>query len=269
MNIGIPGLILVALVSVPAFLFVAPKTITIYAAGSLKAAIGDMAASYEQKHQTKVILKFGPSGSLKRELEEGAIADIFASANMEHPEALAREGWGEPVTMFARNKLCVLAQPGLKISPSSLMDTLLDERVRVGTSTPKADPGGDYAWELFKRAEEIRRGSFAVLSGKALQLSGGPENVNAPGDRNQYGWLMSEKKADIFLTYCTNAELAKREVPDLNIIRIPDELSVGADYGLVVARKASAEARQFGRYILSPEGQEILRAYGFGSAAKP
>jgi molybdate transport system substrate-binding protein len=47
---------------------------------------------------------------------------------------------------------------------------------------------------------------------------------------------MGEKKADVFLTYCTNAVLAQKEVQALKIIRIPEELSVGADYGLLVRR---------------------------------
>ena len=78
---------------------------------------------------------------------------------------------------------------------------------------------------------------------------------------------MGEKKADIFLTYCTNAVLAQKEVPDLKIIRIPEALSVGADYGLLVRAGASAEAWRLAMYILSPEGQKILRGYGFEATA--
>ena len=78
---------------------------------------------------------------------------------------------------------------------------------------------------------------------------------------------MSEKKADVFLTYCTNAVLAQREVPGLKIVRIPEELSVGADYGLLIRHNAPVEAWRFGMFILSPEGQKILRKYGFEASA--
>jgi len=80
---------------------------------------------------------------------------------------------------------------------------------------------------------------------------------------------MAEKKADIFLTYCTNAVLAQKELQSLTIISIPENLSVGADYGLLVRNGASTEAWRLAMYILSPEGQKILRAYGLEASAIP
>ena len=108
-----------------------------------------------------------------------------------------------------------------------------------------------------------------MLSGKALQLTGGPDSAKAPEGRNQYGWVMGEKKADVFLTYCTNAVLAQKEVSSLKIIKIPEALAVGADYGLLVRSDASAEAWRLAMYILSPEGQKILSDYGFEASAVP
>ncbi|MBW2429311.1 MAG: molybdate ABC transporter substrate-binding protein, partial [Deltaproteobacteria bacterium] len=193
--------------------------------------------------------------------------DVFASANMAHPEKLASSGWGSPVVLFARNQLCALAQPDLEVTTDNLFNTLMDEKVRVGTSTPKADPSGDYAWELFRKADKIKEGSFTALSGKTLKLTGGPDSEKAPQGRNQYGWVMGQKKADVFLTYCTNAVLARKEVQALKIIRIPKELSVGADYGLLVRDGASNEAWRLAMYILSPAGQKIIREYGFEATA--
>ncbi len=239
------------------------ETVTLYAAGSLKAALGDVAASYEKSYQIKVTTKFGPSGLLRTAIEGGEAPDVFASANMAHPETLASKGWGSPVVLFARNELCGVAQPDVAITTDNFLNTLLDEKTRVGTSTPKADPSGDYAWELFKKADNVQEGSFATLSGKALQLTGGPGSAQAPKGRNQYGWVMSEKRADVFLTYCTNAVLAQKEVPALQIIKIPEALAVGANYGLVVRNGASPAAWRLALYIVSPEGQNILKQYGF------
>ena len=58
----------------------------------------------------------------------------------------------------------------------------------------------------------------AILGGKALQLTGGPTSARAPAGINQYAWVMSNGKADLFLTYCTNAVLAKRELMGLKIV---------------------------------------------------
>jgi len=250
-------------------LSVSADSLTLYAAGSLKAALTDVAASYEKTYQTKVITKFGPSGLLRKAIEGGEKPDIFASANMAHPEKLASAGWGGPVVLFTRNQLCALAQPDVEVTTESLLTILMKEYVRVGTSTPKADPSGDYAWELFRKAETIKGGGFATLSGKALQLTGGPNSEKAPAGRNPYGWVMSEKKADVFLTYCTNCVLAQKEVQGLKIIRIPEELSVGADYGLLVRDQAPGEAWRLAMYILSPTGQKILNDYGFEAKAIP
>jgi len=242
---------------------VSADSLMLYAAGSLKAALGDVALSYEETYKIKVNTKFGPSGLLRQAIEEGENPDVFASANMAHPEKLASNEWGSPVVLFARNKLCALVQPDVEVSTDSLLDVIMDKEIRLGTSTPKADPSGDYAWELFEKADQIKEGSFLTLSEKALQLTGGVDSAAPPEGRNKYGWVMSEKKADIFLTYCTNAVLAQKEVEYLKVVTIPEELSVGANYGLLVKNGTSNEAWQLAMYILSSKGQEILREYGF------
>ena len=141
---------------------------------------------------------------------------------------------------------------------------MLDPGVRLGTSTPKADPSGDYAFALFAKAEARIAGAKAKLEAKALQLTGGPSSEKAPAGRNQYGWVMESGQADIFLTYCTNAVLARKELPTLQIVQIPPELNVGADYGMIVLKSAPIAARKLAAFIRSEDGQAILAGYGFG-----
>jgi len=262
-------LIWAVLLSLLTPLSVSAGSLKVYAAGSLKAAFGDVATAYEKTYNTMVTTNFGPSGLLRKSIEAGETPDVFASANMAHPEKLAVNGWGSPVVLFARNQLCALAQPEVPVSSDNLLTALLDSNIRVGTSTPKADPSGDYAWELFHKAETLKGGSYSRLSEKAFQLTGGPDSPKAPNGRDQYGWVMEEKKADVFLTYCTNAVLAQKDVRALKIVRIPEELSVGADYGLLVRNGASNEAWRLAMFILSPEGQRILAEYGFEAKAIP
>ena len=59
--------------------------------------------------------------------------------------------------VFTRNQLCALTSDRVNATPDSLLATLLDPQVRVGTSTPKADPSGDYAWQLFRRADRDKQ----------------------------------------------------------------------------------------------------------------
>ncbi|MFD1381510.1 substrate-binding domain-containing protein [Fodinicurvata halophila] len=108
---------------------------------------------------------------------EGEAADVFASANMKHPQAIADERGGE-VVAFARNRLCAIAQPDLEVTSDNLLDVMLRADVRVGTSTPKADPSGDYAFALFDKAEALQDGAAEKLKEKSLQLTGGPDSLS-------------------------------------------------------------------------------------------
>jgi ABC-type molybdate transport system substrate-binding protein len=206
---------------------------------------------------------YGASGLLRERIVKGEAAEVFASANMEHPRLLENEGRAGPVRLFARNRLCALAAPNVKVNEQGLLERMLDPAVKLGTSTPKADPSGDYAFELFAKAEALRPGARSVLEGKALRLTGGPSSPQPPAGRNLYAMLVSEGKADIFLTYCTNALQARRESPALRIVDVPAALAVGADYGLTVIKGAKPRAERLAQFILSREGQAILAKYGF------
>jgi len=247
----------------------AAEPVKLHAAGSLKAALTDVAKAYEEAFGVPVATEFAASGLLRERIEGGEAVDVFASANMAHPSALMAKEWGGPVALFTRNQLCALAQPDLEVETANVLDVMLRDEVRLGTSTPKADPSGDYAWQLFEQAEVLRPGSLATLDAKALQLTGGPDSAKAPEGRNTYGWVMEQDRADLFLTYCTNAVLAKREVPGLQIVSLPEELAVGADYGLIVRKDAPAAAWRLALFILAPEGQGILAEHGFVSDGLP
>ncbi|MBV9555759.1 MAG: molybdate ABC transporter substrate-binding protein [Pseudolabrys sp.] len=242
------------------------ETVKLYAAGSLRAALTDVAQAYSAVSGNKVETKYGASGLLKDEIVAGAPVHVFASANMEHPQALADAGKGEQPRRFARNTLCALVRPGLKVETATLLVSMLDPAIKVGTSTPKADPSGDYAFESFAKADAIKPGATAVLATKALKLTGSNDSAKAPEGRNTYGWHVAERHADIFLTYCTNAAAARAENPALQVVTLPARLSVGADYGLTVLSGAPDAARAFAEFILSPSGQTILKAHGFTPA---
>jgi len=239
--------------------------IRLYAAGSLRAALTDLARQFESETGIAVAGEFGASGLLRHRLEAGETADLFASADMAHPQALTAAGLAGPVRRFARNRLCALVQPHVDIAAddAEFLDILLDPAVRVGTSTPVADPSGDYAWALFRRAEAIRPGAFTSLDAKALKLTGGAATEKAPAGRNQYAWLMGTLQADVFLTYRTNAVLAQQELESLRIMDVPASLAVEAEYGLTVLAGAPPSGRVLADHILGSRGQALLARHGF------
>jgi len=247
----------------------AADPVMLYSAGSLRSALSEAATAFEAATGVKVKGKFGPSGVLKDEIVGCAKADVFTSANMEHPQALAASKRGGPVVLFARNRLCALTRPRLKVTSASLVEVMLDPAVKLGTSTPRNDPSGDYAWELFHKADKATPGVFAQLETKAIQLVGNDSAPVVPAGRSVYALLISQQKADIFLTYCTNAIEAQHEVAGLQIVQLPPELAVAADYGLTVINGAPASAYQFAMFILSADGQRSLAKHGFAAPLLP
>ena len=137
--------------------------------------------------------------------------------------------------------------------------------MRLGISTPKADPSGDYAWELFRRADALQPGATVRLQAKALQLTGAADSLPAPAGRNTYAWVMEQNRADVFLTYCTNAVAARAELPRLQVVAIPDALQVGAAYGVTVRADAPANAQAFAKVLLQPPAQSVFRRLGFAA----
>lgn len=239
--------------------------VQVYAAGSLRDALTEIARDHEARTGQKVVLTFAASGLLRERIEQGAPAQVFASADTKHPQRLANQGqWQAPV-VFTRNTLCALAQGAVAVTSDTLLSTMLQPQVRLGISTPKADPAGDYAWALFQKAEALQPGATARLEAKALQLTGGANSAQAPAGRNTYAWVMEQNRADVFLTYCTNAVAARAEVPSLQVVAVPEALQVGAAYGLTVRAGAPAQAQAFAQAVLQPPAQAVLRRLGFAA----
>jgi ABC-type molybdate transport system substrate-binding protein len=237
--------------------------VQVLAAGSLREALSTIAAEFESRTGQKIALTFGASGLLRERIEKGEGAQVYASADTYHPQRLATQGGWQPPVVFTRNRLCALTSERVNATPQSLLATMLRPEVRLGTSTPNADPAGDYAWALFYKAEAVQAGAFAALDAKALKLTGGANSPKPPPGRGTYAWVMEQGLADVFLTYCTNAVLAQQEVPRLQIVQIPPELQVGAAYGLTVRTDAPPAAAQFAQTLMAAPAQAVFQRYGF------
>jgi molybdate transport system substrate-binding protein len=241
-----------------------PQHVSLYAAGSLHEAMADIAAAFTQSTGIVVDQTYGSSGLLRQRIENGEVADVFASADTASPQQLAREGKSGPVTVFTRNSMCLAVKPDVAgtRAPAAIM---LDPAVRLITSTPKADPAGDYAETIFAKVDAQRPGSLAVLDAKALRLIGGTDAVSIPSgaDIGVY-LLLTANRGDAFLAYCSGfvATVAK-SAGAVRSIPMPADLAVSANYGLTVRAGAPPAAATLRAFILSPAGQTILQRYGF------
>jgi molybdate transport system substrate-binding protein len=234
----------------------------IYAAGSLAAAFTEMVKAFPAPSGDVAEPLFGPSGMLRDKIEHGAPADVLASADMEQPRALARQQRDRSVVMFTRNRLCALGRSSLGLTADNMLDRLLDPSVRLATSTPGADPGGDYAWAVFARAEAVRPGAQTILQSKAMQLVGGPNTPPLVAGRGAVQGVFLTDRADVMLGYCSSSGPVMQEVPGLANVALPPALTVGPAYGLIVLSNHPLAAR-FALFVLSEPGQAILLRNGF------
>lgn len=248
----------------------AQEAVTVYAAGSMGGALSAIAKQYTADSGQKINLVTGPAGLLLEKIEDNARADIFISANMAHPQRLTAEGKAAPTVVFARNRVCVAARPDVGLTSANLLDKLLDPAVKIGTSTPKADPGGDYAWMLFAKANAVQPGAGKILEDKAQQLVGGRVAPDVPAGKNPVKYFMQTRRIDVFIGYCSSHETT----PDTSVtqVELPPNLAITADYGMTVLdgpqNKSTRDAAyRFAMYLMSPTAQAVLPRYSFGAVA--
>ena len=120
---------------------------------------------------------------------------------------------------------------------------------------------------MFRRADSVSPGAYAALNAKALQLTGAATSPQPPPGsqvKGTYAWFMDEGQADIFLTCCTDAIFARKEVPRLNVVAVGPALEVGAAYGLT-ARAADAAGARFAQYPYMPTARSVFTNFGFGT----
>ena len=236
---------------------------SLFADASMCDVMPELMTAFTLKEPCAVDLSFRPSGLLREQIERGGRADMFAAANMDHALELEARGLGGPVVRFAGHQLCALVRPELAVSSGNLLELMLDPDIRLGMSTPGADPCGDCALEVFRRADAQRPGAASLLAAKALRLTGGPAGEQAPNGQNPYAWLLLTDKADIFLTYRSNALKALAHTQNVDMVMLPPELDVRTDCGLMVLDRAPKLAWRLAMFFLSPAGKAILARHGF------
>jgi molybdate transport system substrate-binding protein len=245
------------------------QEIRLVAAGSLTDAFNVMIADYSKSHPVHITATWGPSGVLRDSLEQGATFDIFASAALPHAQALTDKAISGPSILFVRNTLCAIVPATSTVTTGTLVDLLLKPETRLATSTPTADPGGDYTWRLFELIDHDHPGAYAALTGKAQQVFGGATTTTLVNGRHRLGLALDNGVADIVIYYCSWGHQATAEAGKYRMMPLPAGLAVGAEYGLTLSARAPAEAAGFAMYILSPAGQKTLKDFGFVPVALP
>ncbi len=149
----------------------------VFAAGSLRKVLPAMA----KESGLQLDFEFGPSGVLKERILNGEKPDMFFPASMRHATELHDAGEYLCPTVFLQNSLCLFGKKAFLVG-DDVLEMLMNPHCRLGTSTPHDDPGGDYAFSVFDKAESLRPGAGALLKAKALTLVGG-RNISSSSAR--------------------------------------------------------------------------------------
>lgn len=243
------------------------ESVEVYAAGSLRAVVGDLA---KEAAALDVELKptFGGSGTLRERIEGGEQPDLFMSADLASPRKLEAQGRTMvPVIAMARNRMCIVSRRAAGVTTRNLIDRLLARSVRVKTSTPVADPAGDYAWAIFDRIDALRPGAGATLKRKAQALMGATATAATP-TQSATAALFASGQIDASITYCSASATLEKEAPELTSLAVPPELDPHPVYGLAVL-SAKPQAMRLALLLLSEKGQAIIARDGLVPLTDP
>lgn len=236
---------------------VTQKDVTIFAAASLREAFTELGHSFELAYPgAHVVWSFAGSQTLKAQIEQGAPADVFASADERHMAPLVSAGRVRTPQVFANNELAVVVAQAKAGALRTLAD--LPNAERIVLASPEV-PVGAYTQKAL--------GQLQALLGDDFRARVEAHVVSREPDVRQVLAKVSLGEADAGIVYRTDALTAKDKVA---VLRIPSEYNVVASYPIAVttSSKAPALAQAFVELVLSPEGARVLKQQGFTPVGK-
>jgi molybdate transport system substrate-binding protein len=230
------------------------QTLTVFAASSLTDAFSEIGEAFEAANPgVRVVVNFSSSHSLRTQIEEGARADVFASANQQQMDALTTAGLVEALQAedFVLNRLVVIVpadNPAALTSPEGMAAA----GIKVVLAA-EAVPVGEYAREAIEKMTDAYGLGFS--SRVWANVVSFEDNVRQVAAKVQLG------EADAGIVYLSDAA----GVPDLAVIEIPEAWNVTARYPIapLAGSEQVALARAFIEYVRSAEGMAILQKCGF------
>lgn len=233
----------------------APERIplSVFAASSLTESFQQLEEGFERAHPAvDVQLTFAGSQVLRLQLEQGATADVFASANPAHVEALAEAGLVSSSQTFARNELVVIVPPTNPAGIRSFAELPRASRIVIGTDTV---PVGAYTRELLDRASARLGAEFtAAVESRVVSEEGNVRLVRAKVELGE---------ADAAIVYRTDAAASDR----VTVVEIPEPLGVRARYPIasITGSPRGPEAAAFIEHVRSEDGRRTLTQHGFSA----
>ncbi len=234
----------------------AAGSLTIYAASSLTAAFTEMKTAYQAANPgVTLTLSFGASSTLETQIEQGAPADVFASADTSNPQKLVdKDLTAGAITKFAGNLLTVIvppANPAGVQTPADLAKSGL-KFVAAGDTVPITK----YADMLLANLAKQPSYPAGFVAAVTANIVSKEDDVAAVVSKIELG------EGDAAIVYVTDASTAGSKV---TTVTVPPDANVPATYGAVAVKASpnAAAAAAFITWLAGPDGQAILARYGF------
>jgi molybdate transport system substrate-binding protein len=228
------------------------QALTIFAAASLRNAFEALAEDFRRAHPgVEITFNFAGSQELRTQIEHGAPADVFASADRLHLDALIAQKLAAPAALFARNHL-VIAVPKGATAVKDLQALPRAQRIVIGGPDV---PVGRYTRDMLARATAHWPGFEQDVMARVVSQELNVRQVLAK---------IALGEADAGIVYRTDAATSPDKV---DIVPIPPDLDVTAEYPISVLAGSSPGAQAWVDHVLSPAGQQVLARFGFEPAS--
>jgi molybdate transport system substrate-binding protein len=233
------------------------KTITVFAAASMKNALDDINATFLKASGTKVVASYAASSALAKQLEQGAPADVFASADLEWMDYSAQKKTIKDDTRvnLLGNRLVLAAPKDSKIDTVAIAQGLDFARLigdgRIATGEVTSVPVGKYAKSALEKL-----GIWASVEKKFAMT----DNVRAALA------LVSRGEAALGIVYETDAKVE----PGVKIVgAFPQDSHPAIVYPVAATVTAKPEARAYLAFLRSAAAKAVFETYGFTFLIKP
>ena len=231
--------------------------ITVLAASSLTDAFEELAGTFEEQNPgVQVRMNFAASSELLAQIQQGAPADVFASASEKNMDAAVEEELVGEASVFARNRPVVIV-PAEDPAGIGEFEDLAKADVQL-VLAEEGVPISDYAMEVLANADaEYGNGFQGSVMDKIVSREA---NVRAAANRVALG------EADATFVYASDVTSDIRD--RVEVVKIPDEVNVVATYPMAAVRASENPemARAWVDLVFSAEGQDVLEEYGFERA---
>jgi molybdate transport system substrate-binding protein len=235
------------------------ETLTILAASSLTDAFGELAKTFEKQNPgTEVRTSFGGSSDMLAQIQQGAPADVFASADQENMNSAVKDDLvvGKP-EIFVKNREVVMVPRDNPANIESLRD-LAKPDIKLVLAENEV-PAAEYAKEILHKAcarygEGFENDVLSNVVSREVDVRASVNRV-AVGD------------ADATFGYASDHTPEIRD--RVKIIRIPPDLNIVATYPVAALKDAKSPelAKKWVDLVTSEEGQRVLKEWGFEPAA--